>query len=381
MMKKVSIGLAIALGMTGCSKKKASENKEPVGSSAPMVQEGTGSATGSAAAEATLNGKDLADKYVKCIGMINDSKLDDFISTCLAADYKGHDVDMGDMTGGDSIKKEFEMVKAAFPDWKMTPQLVIVSGRNILAVELSTGTNSGAMKEPGMPEMPATNKKMGMLMFHRLTLNDQNKATEEWMYQDPTTMMGQLGMLGKDAPPVRPATDSSWDGAPNITVTADNDTEKKNIEVIKAFDAAFNAHKVPDMIAMVSDDVVESDQADPTDHKGKKEVEANLKAMLTAFSDAKVTAENQFAAGDYVVELGAFEGTNDHDMGKTKKTGKKVTMHYAEVIKLEDGKITNFWRFRNGMAAAIQLGLMQPPGAGAGSAAGSAAAGSAAPKK
>jgi hypothetical protein len=52
-------------------------------------------------------------------------------------------------------------------------------------------------------------------------------------------------------------------------------------------------------------------------------------------------------------------------------------MHFAEVGKFKDGKATNLWRFRNGMSVAMQLGLMQPPGAGAGS----AAAGSAAPKK
>jgi len=139
------------------------------------------------------------------------------------------------------------------------------------------------------------------------------------------------------------------------------------------------------MVAMMSDDVVESDQVDDKDHKGKKEVEANLKAMLTAFSDAKISVDNTWAAGDYVVELGAFDGTNDHDMGPMKKTGKKVTEHYAQILKLKDGKVTNIWRFRNGMAAMVQLGLMPAPGAGggsgAGSGAGSAAAGSAAPKK
>lgn len=375
MMKQLSIGLAIALSLGACKKKKESENKEPVGSSAPMVQESTGSGS---AAEAPLTGKDLADKYVSCVGMINDGKFDDFTSSCVAADYKGHDVDMGDMSGADAIKNEFASLKKAFPDWKMTPQLVLVNGRNILAVELTQGTNSGPMQmAPNQPEMPPTNKKIGMLVFHRLTIDDHNKASEEWMFEDPSTLMGQLGALPKGAPPVRPVIDSSWDGAPNITVAADNDTEKKNLEVVKSLTDAFNAHKAADMVALMTDDAVESDQAAPQDYKGKKEIEKDLQTLLGAFSDAKITVDNTWAAGDYVVELGTFEGTNDHDMGTMKKTGKKATMHYAEITKLKDGKITNLWRFRNGMATAIQLGLMQPPGA----AAGSAAAGSAASKK
>jgi predicted ester cyclase len=386
MMKKLSIGLAISLSLVACKNKKDAENKEPMGSSAPMVQEsGSAGATmagsGSAAAEATLNGKDLADRYVKCVGMINDGKLDEFTSTCVAADYKGHDMDAEEMSGVDALKNQFTMMRKAFPDFKLTPQLVMVNGRNILAVNLVQGTNSGPMEMPGAPAMPATNKKFGQLMFHRLTINDQNKATEEWAYADPMTMMAQLGM-GPKGVPFRPVMDKGWDGAPIIAVAADNDTEKKNIEVIKANDSAFNARKMPEMLATLTDDFVESDQAGDKDSKGKKEAEAGIKMFQTAFSDGKITADQTFAAGDYVVELGTFEGTNDHDAGPMKKTGKKVSLHYAEVSKLKDGKISNIWRFRNGMAMAMQLGIMQPPGAGGGSAAaGSAAAGSAAPKK
>lgn len=376
MMKNISIGLAIALSVAGCTKKKQSENKEPP---APMVQE-TGSA-GSAtapAAEAPLAGKDLADRYLKCVGMINDNKVDDFVSQCLAADHKSHDMDGEDMSGGaDQMKAGFAMIRKAFPDWKLLPQLVMVSGRNILAVQLSTGTNTGPMQMPGSPEVPPTNKKVGTLMFQRLAINDQNKASEEWSYSDPTTMMGQLGLLPKGTPPVRPAIEQSWEGAPNVIVTADNDTEKKNLAVAKQMNDAFNAHKIPDMLALMSDDFVESDQAAAQDYKGKKDAEKGLKTFMGAFSDGKVTVDNSWAAGDYVVETGTFEGTNDGDMGPVKKTGKKVTMHYAEVSKYKDGKATNLWRFRNGMAVAMQLGLMQPPGAGGGS----AAAGSAAPKK
>lgn len=389
-MKKVSIGLALALCVVGCKKKKEEENKEPVPT--PAVQEGSGSAamagSGSAAAapaEATLSGKDLADKYQKCVGLINDGKFDDFTSTCVAADYKGHDMDMGDMSGADSIKTEFQSLKTAFPDWKMSPQLIMISGRNILGVELSTGTNSGPMKMGGGPEMPATNKKMGALMFHKLAINDQNKATEEWAYQDPTTMMGQLGALPKTAPPTRPAMDKGWDGAPIVVVTADNDAEKKNLATVKAMDDAFNAHKVDAMLASISDDFVESDQADGQDGKGKKDAEKNIKMFQTAFPDGKLTEDSAYAAGDYVVVLGTFEGTNTGDMGPMKKTGKKVSMHYAEINKLKDGKITNLWRFRNGMAMATQLGLMPAPGAapagGAAPAAGSAAPAGKAPKK
>ena len=52
-----------------------------------------------------------------------------------------------------------------------------------------------------MGNLLATNKQLGMLSFHRVVVNDANKATEEWIYSDPMTLMAQLGV----ARPVRPA--------------------------------------------------------------------------------------------------------------------------------------------------------------------------------
>src|SRR5689334_24607026 len=46
---------------------------------------------------------------------------------------------------------------------------------------------------------------------------------------------------------------------------------------------------------------------------------------------------------------------------KMPKTGKKVTMQYAEIFKLKDGKVTQVWRFRNGVDMAMQLGLVEMP--------------------
>jgi predicted ester cyclase len=216
---------------------------------------------------------------------------------------------------------------------------------------------------PGMPPIPATNKKVGMLFFHKLALNDQNKATEEWAFDDPSTMMGQLGLAPKDAPPTRPAMDKGLDGAPIVVVTADDAKEKANLEAVKKDMEAVNAHKTADIMAMMTDDAVESDQTDGADKKGKKDIEAGMKMFFGAFSDAKVTANETFAAGDYVVAIGKFDGTNDHDMGKMKKTGKKVSLDYAEVVQIKDGKMAAIWRFHSGMQFAMQMGMMPPPGA------------------
>jgi soluble cytochrome b562 len=156
--------------------------------------------------------------------------------------------------------------------------------------------------------------------------------------------MFQMGLAPKGAPPHRSADDAKpLEGAPIVAVAADDAKEKANIEATKKGGEAFNAHKGADLIAMMADDVVETDVAAPKDLKGKKEVEKGLKDFQTAFSDAKVTP--------------------DHDMGAMKKTGKKVSVPYAEIFEYKAGKVSHIWRFHDSMTMAMQLGLMPPMGA------------------
>src|SRR5207302_6392412 len=143
---------------------------------------------------------------------------------------------------------------------------------------------------------------------------------------------------------------------------ADDAKEKANLELAKKANDAFNAHKAADLMALTADNVVESDAASPKDVTGKKDIEKGLKDFQTSFSDGKLTAD-VWAAGDYTVSVGKFEGTNDHDGMKMKKTGKHVSVPVAEVMQWKDGKATHIWRFYNGMDFATQLGFMPPPGA------------------
>jgi ketosteroid isomerase-like protein len=209
-----------------------------------------------------------------------------------------------------------------------------------------------------MPEMPATHKKIGMFMTHKLALNDANKVTEEWGFADPATMMFQLGLAPKDAPPHRAAVDKGMDLV--TAVAADDAKEKANVDVAKKADEAFSAHKAKDLLALFTDDAVESDMVADKDHAGKKEIEKALGMFLAAFSDAKATADT-VGMGDYTYAVGTFEGTNDHDMGKMKKTGKHVAVKYVEICQMKDGKIAHLWRFYSGMDFAMQLGMMGPP--------------------
>jgi steroid delta-isomerase-like uncharacterized protein len=111
-------------------------------------------------------------------------------------------------------------------------------------------------------------------------------------------------------------------------------------------------------MALFPDDAMESDQMAPADVKGKQEVEQGLQMIWGAFPDLAIDVPILWAAGDHVVAEGTFTGTHAGPLGKLPKTGKNVTLRFAEVLKVKDGKIAETWRFWNGAAMARQLGLM-----------------------
>jgi predicted ester cyclase len=377
---KLATSLVVVLGLCafGCSKKKEEGTAQK--SDPAMTPKTTEPPKQEPPPAAPLTGTALADKYKACVTMVNDAKWDDFRKDCVEESFTHHAfAGMPEAKGVDTLLGWFKDRKTAFPDWKLQPQLIMVSGRNILAVNLVTGTHQGTMKTP-MGEVPATNKKIGQLMFHRLKISDANKATDEWAVVDLSTMMGQLGLSPKTAPPVRPAMDKGLEGAPIVVVTADDAKEKANLELVKKGNDAFVANKIPDLMATMADDAVEMDQMSEKDVKSKKEIEKGVVMFRNGWSDVKFSNGEMWAGGDYVIQAMKFEAKNDKDMGKMKKTGKTVAVDLVEIMHLKDGKIDQMWRFLNGIDFAMQMGWMEAPKAGAAPAGGDAPKAGEAPK-
>jgi predicted ester cyclase len=359
MRTMTTLSIALALALAGACKKDKNENKEtPPQTGSNTAGQGTGMGK-VAEPPKTLTGADLANKYIECSKLMSagDAKFKD----CLAPDAvsKMPDSGMPDTVGADKIWASMQEMRTSFTDMKGAPQLLLVNGRQIAAVLWHGGTHTGAMKM-GPQEIPATNKKFGALAFQLLTFNDANQATEEIFIMDMNTWMNQLGLSPQ---PGRPLMESGKP-APDIAVAADDAKEKANLELVKKSMDNFNKNPMDFKAAMAdyADDAVESDLSSPKDAVGKAEIEKGMKMFKGAFPDGKVDIQKSWAAGDYVVLLGEFTGTNTGAMDKMKPTGKPVKLTIAEIGKIENGKIKQWWRFYNSVAFAQQLGLMPEPG-------------------
>jgi steroid delta-isomerase-like uncharacterized protein len=362
-MRIVTIAAALGLLLvTGCKQKESPPAGAASGSAQAPPTEGSAPRPTETPPPkpAPKTGPELARAFMDCAALASAGKWDDYGARCLAASFVGHHVDDEDVTR-EQILPRLQSARVAFPDLSHEPQLVLVNGRAIIAVVLMKGTNDGPLQSAS-GSIPPTKKKIGVLVYERVAMDDEAKLGEQWAYTDPGTLSGQLGLRRGAPAPVRPAL-AQGTPAPVIAVAADDAKELANLAAIKKLVDALNARKVADVLAGYTDDVRASDQAAPADVLSKQALEKELQARWKAFPDGKLEVSGLWAAGDYVALEGTLIGTQTGPLEKLPATGKRITMQYAEVLKLKDGKIVEQWRFRNGVALARQLGAEPAPAA------------------
>ncbi len=294
--------------------------------------------------------------YQACWDHFNNKAWDQF-QACYDENAVSESADSNpaSVTGRAAIVAHAKAIAESFPDRRGELRLILANGDRLASIALYAGTNTGPLPPgPDGKATPATGKAIGMLMAHTLDWDATGSvAVRDTDYLDEGTMMAQLGLNPMPARPVEKAT-----GAAATVVLAKNDeTEKANLAAAQSMFDAVNKHDVKAIDAMNADDYRAIEIARPKD-VNKKEAVAGAKEMFSAFPDMKVTPVTMWAAGDYVVIAGTFEGTNTGDMPSMgmKKTGKKVTSKFLEIVKFEGGKVKDDYLFYNGAAWAAQLG-------------------------
>ncbi|HEY3803297.1 MAG TPA: ester cyclase [Kofleriaceae bacterium] len=356
-MKKLVLA-ALVLSTTsgcfnGCNRKKEQEAIEPPPPTSLAPEAPT--------AAKPLTPDELVAHFQECWQLWNQAAWDKY-KDCYAADATLDSPGTGEPTskGAQAIVDATKELKTGFPDMTGEPKLVLVHGRDLVAVTQLTGTHTGPFAG-----VTAMNQKLGLLMGEVITVDDQGHATKEATYFDAATIMGQLG--GDKGHPVRAPGSTT---IPKETVIAKDDTaEQANLAVAKQELDAFNKHDAKACGAVLADDLVWSEQEEAKDWT-KAELLADHAEAWKAFSDLKLTPSAMWAAGAYVVTVATFDGTNDGPMPMlAKPTKKKVSLPFLSIEKIDGGKIKTGWVFMQSMAVMQQLGIAPPE---AGSATGSA---------
>ena len=306
---------------------------------------------------APLSAEQAVDLYRKCWGYVNDKNWDAF-QNCYTTDAVKEAADTGQppAQGRASAVGAVKTAVASYPDVRGDLQLVIHSSNRIVGVALWRGTNTAPMPGPDGKEIPATGKKFGFLIAHSAEFDAGRTAVRSdvgWI--EMGTLLGQLGLSEAKVRPVQ----ETGAAEPEIAIAKNDETESSNTAVVQLLFQNVNKRDMAAFEGQLAGNYVLHEVGLPAD-TNKKQALASTKDLFKAFSDAKITPSEVFAAGAFVVAIGTLEGTNDGAwpaMGIAKKTDKPVKLRFLEIFRLVDGKVVEDWLFYNGAAMAGQLGL------------------------
>jgi steroid delta-isomerase-like uncharacterized protein len=95
----------------------------------------------------------------------------------------------------EGVEQLFHMYRAAFPDMRMEPEDVFVSGDKAVARVRVTGTHRGEFLD-----MPATGRRIDVAVIDIMRFGDDGLVREHWGLFDSLGMMQQLGAIPAPAP-------------------------------------------------------------------------------------------------------------------------------------------------------------------------------------
>jgi steroid delta-isomerase-like uncharacterized protein len=137
-------------------------------------------------------------------------------------------------------------------------------------------------------------------------------------------------------------------------------TEQNKAIVRRVFEEAVNQGNLALADELLASDYVNHDMPAPAPGvEGYKQVIAMFRS---AFPDMVVTLEDVIADGDRVSTRGHFEGTHRGDFMGIPATGKKVSVSYIDIWRLENGKGRENWVQMDLLGMMQQLGVVPGPG-------------------
>lgn len=121
--------------------------------------------------------------------LVNAEDLGGF-GEALADDFIEHEETPGLAPTKEGVLQFFRMYRAAFPDMRMDPQDILVSGDRVVVRARVTGTHEGEFLG-----MPATGKRFDAQLIDIIRFGDDGLAHEHWGVVDALAMMQQLGAV------------------------------------------------------------------------------------------------------------------------------------------------------------------------------------------
>ncbi len=137
---------------------------------------------------------DISDTTRRAYELINAGDIDGF-GDLMADDFVEHEETPGLAPTKDGVLEFFRMYRTAFPDLRMDPEEVLVSGDKTVTRARATGTHQGELMG-----MPPTGKRVDVKLIDIMQFNAAGMIREHWGLVDVLSMMQQLGAIPEGPP-------------------------------------------------------------------------------------------------------------------------------------------------------------------------------------
>ena len=133
-----------------------------------------------------LNSDRVRQFYDEVVNAGAIDRVDEFCTE----DFVEHEEFPGLPADREGVKQFFSMLRAAFPDLRMTPEVVMEDGDRVIARFHMTGTHQGDFMG-----VRASGRRVDIEGYDELRLVD-GRAAEHWGATDTMELMQQLGAMG-----------------------------------------------------------------------------------------------------------------------------------------------------------------------------------------
>lgn len=141
------------------------------------------------------------------------------------------------------------------------------------------------------------------------------------------------------------------------------DAETTNEATVRAMVEALNARDLDRLDGLIAADLVRHSQSTPgVEVRSLEDFEAFLRSDFASVPDSEITCPIVIADAEHVATWCRYEGTQEGPFGPYPPSGERLSLDFASVMRMEEGKIAEMWVVWDNLTALTQLGHVEPPG-------------------
>lgn len=234
----------------------------------------------------------------------------------------------------------------AFPDAKLTPEVIFGEGDRVVAHVKVTATHMG----PWLGK-DGTGQKMEWTASTIIRFNDEGKMAERWVIEDELGVMEMLGVV----PPI------GFDPKPPKENGNVGSEEERNKQVVRRFyDEIINGRNVDVADEIVAEDFVHHGDAMFPLIEGREALKGGIAYVTNAFPDGHTTLEDEIADDDVVVLRLSWKGTFTNELMGAQPNGKLLHWNGITTYRLADGMIVERWANEDIVPTLQDMGILPP---------------------